>query len=89
MPTATITSKGQVTLPKEVREHLHVGEGDRVDFVIDESGSVHVVPLMRSAMELYGIVPFRGEKPPTIEELHEEVLDAVAEDDARIRRQRR
>jgi AbrB family looped-hinge helix DNA binding protein len=36
MPARTITSKGQITLPKDIREHLNVGPGDRVDFVVEE-----------------------------------------------------
>jgi AbrB family looped-hinge helix DNA binding protein len=37
MPTATITSKGQVTVPKEVRALFHLGAGKKIDFRIDES----------------------------------------------------
>ncbi|HEX5761339.1 MAG TPA: type II toxin-antitoxin system PrlF family antitoxin [Thermoanaerobaculia bacterium] len=86
MTTATITSKGQITLPKTVREHLRLGEGDRVDFVIEEGGAVRVVALKRSVRELAGFVPYRGERPLTIEELDEALSEALAEDDARIRR---
>ncbi len=86
MATATITSKGQVTLPKEVRKHLQVGEGDRIDFVIDEKGKVGVVPLKRSWRDLAGIVPYSGDRPWTIEELDRARDEAVAADDARIRR---
>jgi len=86
MATATITSKGQVTLPKQVREHLHVGEGDRVDFVIDEHGKVGVVPVKRSWRELYRVVPYQGDRPWTIEELDRARDEALAADDARIRR---
>lgn len=88
MATATITSKGQVTLPKEVREHLQVGQGDRIDFVIDRGGDVRVVPLKRSVKELYGIAPYRGERPLTIQEMDEAVGEALAEDNERILRQR-
>lgn len=35
MPTATLTSKGQVTLPKKVRQFLKVAAGDRLEFVLD------------------------------------------------------
>ena len=45
MAIATITSKGQITLPKEVREHLQLAEGDRVEFVIEGQGKVQVRPL--------------------------------------------
>lgn len=40
MPTATITSKGQVTIPKAVREALGVGPGDRVAFRVKESVAI-------------------------------------------------
>ena len=37
---ATITSKGQVTIPKPVRDHLHLKEKDRIDFKISDDGKV-------------------------------------------------
>jgi antitoxin PrlF len=39
---STITSKGQVTVPAEVRRHLGVSTRDKLAFVIDDDGSVHV-----------------------------------------------
>lgn len=44
MSTSTLTSKGQITLPKEVRAHLGVAEGDRLDFIIGVDGSVRGGP---------------------------------------------
>ncbi|WP_034403492.1 AbrB/MazE/SpoVT family DNA-binding domain-containing protein [Deinococcus sp. RL] len=41
--TVTVSSKGQVVLPREVRERLGVGQGDRIEFVMDEQG-IHVRP---------------------------------------------
>jgi AbrB family looped-hinge helix DNA binding protein len=85
MPTATITSKGQITLPKEVREHLHVAEGDRVEFVIGAGGQVEVRSLTGSFRDLHGLCHRPGLRAPTIEELEELLVAAVAEDDRRIR----
>lgn len=45
MPRATLTSKGQMTLPKEVREALKVKPGDRVEFIIQAPGRVLLRPL--------------------------------------------
>ena len=45
MPTSTITSKGQITIPKEVRSHLGVAPGDRLDFAIGQDGSVRITLL--------------------------------------------
>jgi antitoxin PrlF len=84
MPVATITSKGQVTLPKEVREHLHVDSGDKVEFVIAEDGEVELRPMSGSARRLTEIVR-RPVAPKSLEELDRELGEALAEDDARIR----
>ena len=85
MPTTTITSKGQITLPKEVREHLHVAEGDRIEFLIGAGGEVQVRPVTGSVRDLFGCARRAGIRPPTIEELEEELLDSVAQDNTRIR----
>jgi AbrB family looped-hinge helix DNA binding protein len=89
MPTATLTSKGQLTLPKEVREHLHVSEGDRVEFVIGAGGEVQVRPVTGSVRNLFGCVRRPGVRPPTIEEMEEALLVSVARDNERIRKGRR
>lgn len=57
MTTATITSKGQLTLPKEIRIALGVGPGDRVDFVRMEDGNFAVLPATRSVKSLKGLIP--------------------------------
>jgi AbrB family looped-hinge helix DNA binding protein len=44
MARTTVTSKGQVTIPKRIRDHLRVKSGDRIDFDIEASGKVVVRP---------------------------------------------
>jgi len=66
MTTATITSKGQITIPKEVREALGVGTGDRVEFVAEEKGVYKVVAATRDVRHLKGIVA-KPAKPVTLE----------------------
>ena len=56
MPTATITSKGQITLPKEIRDHLKLAEGDRVEFIIDASGEVRVRTVSGPVCKLHGLL---------------------------------
>ena len=57
MPTATITSKGQITIPKEVREALGVSTGDRVEFIAEEKGTYKVIAATRDVKHLKGLVP--------------------------------
>ena len=68
MPTATLTSKGQTTIPKAVREYLRLRPGDRMEFILEENGRVVLVPAVVDAPELKGILPPPG-KPVTIEKM--------------------
>lgn len=55
MTTATLTSKGQITIPAAVRRALNVQSGDRVEFVQIESGRFELVAATRSVRELKGM----------------------------------
>jgi antitoxin PrlF len=57
---ATITSKGQLTLPKKIREKLNVHSGDKVEFLIDENDNIFILPVKTSVKELKGMVPPPG-----------------------------
>jgi antitoxin PrlF len=86
MSTATITSKGQITLPKEVRDHLRVAEGDRLDFLIEPEGEVRLRPVGRSVRELFGVLRRPNQPACTVEEMTENMAAYIAEDNERIRR---
>jgi antitoxin PrlF len=55
MPSATVTSKGQLTLPKEIRDHLGVRQGDHVEFRKDRTGRVWVESATRDLLALRGL----------------------------------
>jgi antitoxin PrlF len=82
----TLTSKGQITLPREVREHLHLGKGDRLEFVIRSDGEVHVGPVVGSYRKLLGMLRRPGRPLPPEEALDRELARLLVEDDERIRR---
>ena len=56
MPSATITSKGQITIPKAVRDELGLREGDRVAFRVASDGRVVVEPETIDLLDLEGIL---------------------------------
>lgn len=56
MPSSTITSKGQITIPKAVREELGLREGDRVAFRVLDDGTVVVEPETIDLLDLGGIL---------------------------------
>ncbi len=72
MPSAVLSSKGQVTLPKEVREALGVATGDRIEFVETGKGVFEVIAASKDVRELKGIIP-RPQKPVSVEEMRRAV----------------
>ena len=84
MPIATMTSKGQITIPKEIRVALGLRPGTRVDFVKEPDGTVALRPLTRRLLDLAGMIRYDG-PPVTIEEMNEGIARAVVENDERSR----
>jgi AbrB family looped-hinge helix DNA binding protein len=74
MSEATLTSKGQVTIPKSVRDALGLEAGDRIDFVDTDKGFL-IVPAKRDLKSLRGILKGRRKKPATIEEMNEAIAE--------------
>ena len=73
MSTATITSKGQVTIPALVRTALGIGAGDRVEFVQVEPGRFEIVAATRSIIALKGLIR-KPAFPVTIEAMNEAIV---------------
>ena len=69
MPTATITTKRQITIPKEDREALGIGAGDRIEFVAEEEGVYRVVAATRDVRHLKGLVP-KPAKAVSVEDMN-------------------
>lgn len=72
MPSATITSKGQLTLPKAIRDRLRLGAGDRVDFVVKDDGTVVMQPATVDVRELKDVLHRKGQ--PRVTGLDSNVL---------------
>ena len=62
MPTATITSKGQITVPKAIRDQLGVGPGDRIVFRTTGTGEVVIQAATVDVRALRGILKARGRR---------------------------
>jgi antitoxin PrlF len=75
MKNSTLTSKGQVTLPKKIREFLKVKPGDLIDFVIDREGNVVVRAATIHVGELKGILHEPGRKPVSLEQMDRAILE--------------
>jgi AbrB family looped-hinge helix DNA binding protein len=69
MSTATLTSKGQTTIPKEIRDGLGMKPGDRMTFTLMPDGTVVLRVKRKSVMQLAGALRRKGRKAVPIERL--------------------
>ena len=77
MLNSVITSKGQTTLPKAVREALGVELGDRVRYVIFDNNEVRIIP-MRPLSRLFGFCNYDGPSV-TLEDMDRAIADEVTD----------
>jgi antitoxin PrlF len=56
MPISTITSKGQTTIPGEIRRLLKLKAGDRIEFLVEADGKVVLVPVTVDVRALKGLL---------------------------------
>lgn len=79
MPTSTLTTRGQTTIPKPIREALGLQPGDRVEFTLEGDRAV----LRRAGADLSaldGMLDQSGQEPVSIEEMDEAIGNAASED---------
>lgn len=77
MTTATMTSKGQVTIPLDLRNALGLHAGARLDFV-REGDVLKVVKLAESTPTLRGRFAGRVVSPPSVEEMDHAIAQELA-----------
>ena len=82
MSEAKMTSKGQLTVPKDVRQKLGLKPGDRIRFLLEADGRVRLMPAKRDISELVGILP-KPKRALRLEEMDEAIGQEIVEEFAR------
>lgn len=77
MKLGAITSKGQTTIPVEIRKHFGLNSGDKLQFMIEEDHIV-MVPAKGSVRDLKGMIP-KPQKPVSMEEMNAAVEGEAAD----------
>lgn len=77
MLTTVVTDTGQITLPEEIREHLKLVSGSRVEFVIDEDGQVKIFPLNIAVETLSGILHRPGIQRTSLEDMEMAIFEGA------------
>lgn len=76
MQCATITSKGQLTVPKAIREYLALESGDKIEFIIEENGQVILSPKNLEVENIFGIV--NTKKTASVEQMNAAIAQRMA-----------
>lgn len=82
MTTATLTSKGQVTIPAEVRQRMGLGTGDRLEFVELEGGGFAIKPAIDDVRSLKGLLR-KPAKPVSVDAMNVAIRQRIAADHRR------
>ena len=78
MAVATLTSKGQTTIPKEIRDLLGLAPGDKLDFVVESDGRVVLRPATLDVRQLRGLLRRRGKKPVSLEQMDRAITQGAS-----------
>jgi AbrB family looped-hinge helix DNA binding protein len=76
--TTTITSKGQITLPKKIRKQYGLNKGDRVEFLVDKFGGIKLIPCKSSIKKLKGMIP-KPKKPISIDKMNKAIEQSAVD----------
>jgi antitoxin PrlF len=79
MTFATLTSKGQITLPKAVRTQLNLRAGDQLRFEAQPDGTLIGRPATRSALALIGLLKLKGQKPMSVVAIDRAIASGIAQ----------
>ena len=79
MVTATLTSKGQLTIPKAVRESLHLRAGDRVAFIVHGDAEATMKPVTKTVDEVFGRLHRPGQPRRSVGEMKAAVAQRIRE----------
>ena len=80
MPIGTLTSKGQITIPKQIRDRLRIETGRRVEFNVDSKGNVILTPRNRDIRSLKGMIrPRSKRRAVSVKEMNEAIAEGFSE----------
>ena len=77
MAVATLTTKGQVTIPKEIRESLQLHTGDKIEIIVTENREAIIRPISKKIDDIFGKLHKPGRKAISLEAMDESIRDRM------------
>jgi AbrB family looped-hinge helix DNA binding protein len=75
MTSVTLSSKGQMIIPKSIRDQLHLKAGDKIDIYLEGDNRVMVVPIKKSLHNLKGFLP-KPDRAVSLKEMDQSIAGA-------------
>lgn len=76
MPYSTLTSKGQITIPKVVKDNLNLKTGDTLYFRLEKS-EIKIIPVSNSIEDAYGLLARKRQKKISIDDMNKKLKKAI------------
>ncbi len=77
MATATITTKGQVTIPKKVREYLKLHTGDKIEIIVTEKREAVIRPISKKVDDIFCKLHKSGRRPVSTEGMNDAIRNRM------------
>ena len=77
MASATITTKGRITIPKVVRDTLMPNAGDKIEFVLIDERAALIKPASKKVDDVFGIIHKPGQKPVSVEKMNDSIREKM------------
>ena len=79
MALATLTTKGQVTIPKKIREVLKLHTGDKIEFIVTEKREAIIRPVSKKVDDIFCKLHSPDRKPVTLEAMDDAIRNRMKE----------
>ena len=79
MPLTTLTTKGQVTIPKDIRDSLKLRIGDKIEFIITKKGEAIIRAVTKKVDEVFGKLEQNNGKIVSVEEMNSAIKNRMKE----------
>lgn len=79
MQQTTLTNKGQVTIPKDIRDFLYLHAGDKIEFTITKKNEVLLRPMTKKIDDVFGSLCQSGRAVISIEQMNLAIKQKVRE----------
>ena len=76
MALTTVTTKGQVTIPKEIRDSLHIKSGDKLEIIIKDDEAI-IRPISKTVDEVFGILKKNDSPIASVEDMDKAIREKM------------